>query len=129
MRSCPRVSGPNEILKTMCVVVLLIAAACPLAVAQSTPNPDSAAGTFKANCVVCHGEDGSGTTFGRRLKAKDLRTKEVQEKSNTELAQTVKTGKGNMPAFGDHLDSEQIQKLIEYIRHTFRLPKQPESDR
>jgi cytochrome c6 len=91
-------------------------AAGPLAMAQTTATPDTAASTYKANCVICHAEDGSGTPLGIRLKAKDLRSKEVQEKTSAELAQTIRAGKGNMPAFGARMDSKQIDKLIEYVR-------------
>jgi mono/diheme cytochrome c family protein len=84
--------------------------------AQTEATTETAASAYKTNCVICHGEDGSGTPLGIRLKAKDLRSKEVQEKSSAELAQTVSAGKGNMPSFGKRMDSEQIDKLIEYVR-------------
>ena len=93
-----------------------IIAAGPLAMAQTTASTDTAASTYKANCVICHADDGSGTALGIRLKAKDLRSKEVQEKTSAELAQTIRAGKGNMPAFGTRMDSEQIDKLIEFVR-------------
>jgi cytochrome c6 len=91
-------------------------AAGPLAMAQTTATTETAASAYKANCVICHADDGSGTPLGIRLKAKDLRNKEVQEKPSSELAQTIRAGKGNMPAFGTRMDSEQIDKLIEYVR-------------
>jgi cytochrome c6 len=129
MIRCFHTLGLYGNLKTVSVVFLLTITVCTPATAQTAANAETAASLFKANCAVCHAEDGSGTTFGHRLKVKDLCTKEVQEKSITELAQTVKAGKDNMPAFGDRLNSEQIQKLIEYIRHSIRPPKQPDSDR
>jgi mono/diheme cytochrome c family protein len=98
------------------LALLGIVAAGPLAMAQSTAARDTAASTYKANCVICHGEDGSGTPLGIRLKAKDLRSKEVQDKPSKELAETIHTGKGNMPAFGTRLSSDQIDKLVEYVR-------------
>jgi len=91
-------------------------AAGPLAIAQTIAATEAAASTYKANCVICHADDGSGTALGIRLKAKDLRSKEVQDKTSAELAQTIRAGKGNMPAFGTRMDSEQIDKLIEYVR-------------
>ena len=98
------------------LALLGIVAAGPLAMAQSTAARDTSASTYKANCVICHGEDGSGTPLGIRLKAKDLRSKEVQDKPSKELAETIHTGKGNMPAFGTRLSSDQIDKLVEYVR-------------
>src|SRR5205814_7582352 len=39
-----------------------------------------AAKLYKANCAVCHAADGSGnTSSGKALKAKDLRSDEVQK--------------------------------------------------
>lgn len=111
-----RALGMNALPRATHFVLLGTVAAGPLAVAQTTATADTAASTYKANCAICHAEDGSGTPLGIRLKAKDLRSKEVQEKSSAELAQTIRAGKGNMPAFGTRMDSEQIDKLIEYVR-------------
>jgi mono/diheme cytochrome c family protein len=102
--------------RTAILALLGIGAASPLAMAQATAATDTAATIYKANCVICHGEDGSGTPLGIRLKAKDLRSKEVQDKTSKELAETIHTGKGNMPAFGTRLESDQIDKLVEYVR-------------
>jgi len=99
------------------LAILGIVAGCSLLSAQSTANPGTAASIFKERCAICHAEDGSGTALGSRLHVRDLRAKEVQEKSTSELAQTIGAGKDNMPAFKDKLDDEQIQKLVEYIRH------------
>jgi len=124
MFACLRALGMNVLSRTAYLVALgSIAGAIvgtvtagPLAVAQTAASTDAAASAYKANCVICHAEDGSGTPLGIRLKAKDLRSKEVQEKPSTELAQTIRAGKGNMPAFGTRMDSDQIDKLIEYVR-------------
>ena len=99
------------------MMVLVLVAASPWAAAQTTVDANWVAITFKANCAICHAEDFAGTALGNRLHVKDLRTQEVQERSPKELAQTIKVGKDNMPAFGDRLDSDQIQRLVEYIRH------------
>jgi cytochrome c6 len=107
-------------LKTAHFVVLGIFAVASLATAQSIPNTETTENIYKTNCATCHGEDGSGTALGNRLHVKDLRTKEIQQQSTKVLAQTITAGKGYMPAFGTRLDSEQIQKLVEYVRHKAR---------
>ena len=125
MIACLRTWGLHGSLKTAQVVVLGIAAAGLfglLANAQTTANPATAADTYKTNCAICHGEDGSGTVLGNRLHVKDLHAREVQEKSTKALAQIISAGKGSMPAFGTRLDSEQIQKLVEYVRHNKTKP-------
>ena len=104
-------------LKTAHIVFLGIVATASLKAAQEPPTPGTTASIFKEKCAPCHGDDGAGTTLGIRLHVKDLRSKEVQAQSAKVLADTVSAGKGLMPAFGTRLDSDQIQKLIEYVRH------------
>jgi mono/diheme cytochrome c family protein len=83
--------------------------------------PD-AAKTFKTSCTLCHSDDGSGNSpTGKALKAKDLRSDEVQGKTDAELTEAVTKGKGKMPAFGTKLSPDKIKSLVAYIR---QLPKQ-----
>ncbi|HME11627.1 MAG TPA: cytochrome c [Candidatus Acidoferrum sp.] len=73
--------------------------------------------TFKANCVLCHAADGSGSSpTGKALKAKDLRSDEVQKTSDADLITVITNGKGKMPAFGKKLKPEDIQALVVYVR-------------
>src|SRR5205814_10211466 len=76
-----------------------------------------AAKLYKANCAVCHAADGSGnTSSGKALKAKDLRSDEVQKQSDAGLAEITNKGQGKMLEFGEKLKSEQTQELLTYIR-------------
>ena len=76
---------------------------------------------YKANCVLCHAADGSGnSSSGKALGAKDLRSAEIQKKTDEELTGLITTGKGKMPAFGKKLQPEDIKQLVAYIRS---LPK------
>src|SRR5438105_15845955 len=55
---------------------------CPTATAQAS----SGAATFKSKCQLCHGADGTGdTTLGKQLQAANLRSKDVQKKTDAEL--------------------------------------------
>jgi cytochrome c6 len=82
---------------------------------------NDAAKTYKANCVLCHAPDGSGsTTSGKALKAQDLRSDAVQKKPEAELTASITNGKGKMPAFGKKLKADDITQLVAYIR---TLPK------
>jgi mono/diheme cytochrome c family protein len=75
------------------------------------------AGVYKAKCQACHGPDGSGNTpVGKSLKTADLRSADVQKKSDSELAQTVAEGKGNMPAFKPSLSDDEIHAVVAYVR-------------
>src|ERR1700730_5087517 len=76
---------------------------------------------YKANCVLCHTPDGSGSSVsGKALKAKDLRLDEVQKKSDEELVEGIAQGKGKMPAFGKKLKPDEVKQLVAFIR---ALPK------
>ena len=76
---------------------------------------------YKANCVLCHAPDGSGSSpSGKALKAEDLRSELIQKKTDAELAAAITNGKGKMPAFGKKLKPDQITQLVAYIR---ALPK------
>jgi mono/diheme cytochrome c family protein len=77
---------------------------------------------YKTNCVLCHAADGSGSSpSGKALKAKDLRSPEVQAKSDEQLAEIITKGMGKMPAFGKKLSADAIKSLVAYTRE---LPKQ-----
>ena len=72
---------------------------------------------FKANCALCHGADGSGNSpAGKALKAKDLRSAEVQKQTDAALGEVIAKGRGKMPAFSSKLSPEMINSLVAYIR-------------
>jgi cytochrome c6 len=100
------------LLGTLCCLVL------PTAIqAQSDPTK-----IFKANCVLCHSANGSGdSATGKAFHAKDLRSEEVQKRTDAELAEVIAKGKGKMPAFGAKIKADDVTKLVAYLRE---LPKQ-----
>lgn len=81
---------------------------------QSANN--SAASTYKTNCVSCHGQDGRGSAVGKSLHAADFHSAQVQQQSDAQLANVVAAGRGNMPAFATRLSKDQIDALVKYIR-------------
>jgi cytochrome c6 len=103
---------------TLCrLAIVVVVAVCPVWLAAQ----NDAASLFKSKCVLCHAEDGSGTSpSGKALKAKDLRSEEMQKKSDAEISEVITKGRNKMPAFGKKLKPEQIQQLVAYIR---QLPK------
>ncbi len=106
---------------TFILVAALLLSAASSATDKNNANQAGQA-AFKGNCVACHGRDGAGTPLGKSLQAADLRSPEVQKKSDAELSQAIADGKGNMPSFKRVLDPEQIQAVIKYVRE---LGKQP----
>jgi cytochrome c6 len=76
-----------------------------------------AAATYKAKCASCHGADGSGgTAAGKALKARDLRSAEVQKQSDAQLYEIIAKGKGKMPAFEKTLGADTCKALVAYVR-------------
>jgi mono/diheme cytochrome c family protein len=98
--------------------------AFPAAFAQKAPPASAAAeaqSNFNLQCSSCHGKDGAGDTpVGKSLNAADLRSKDIQKKSDAELAQVIADGRGNMPSFSDSLTREQIRALVAYLRKLAR---------
>jgi cytochrome c6 len=95
------------------VLIALLAVAIP-SVLQAQTDP---AKFFKTNCTLCHSEDGSGSSpTGKAMKAKDLRSSEVQSKTDAELAEVITKGKGKMPPFGAKVKPDDVTKLVAYIR-------------
>jgi cytochrome c6 len=79
---------------------------------------DSTAGTkvYKSKCVTCHGQDGGGTAVGKSLQVADLRSEEVQKKSDADLIQAVSEGKGNMPGFKGDITDDEIHAAVAFVR-------------
>jgi mono/diheme cytochrome c family protein len=93
----------------ICLAILVLSSG---ARAQS-----DAAKTYQRNCVLCHSTDGSGSSVsGKAMKAKDLKSSEVQGKSDAELAEFITQGKDKMPAFGKKLKPDDIKQLVAYTR-------------
>jgi mono/diheme cytochrome c family protein len=104
-------------LPTRLAPVALLASLAVLAFPSAVRAQKDAATVFKANCVLCHGADGSGSTpTGKALKAKDLKSDEVQKQSDQELAAVITKGRGKMPAFGSKFSPDLINSLVAYIR-------------
>jgi cytochrome c6 len=76
-----------------------------------------AAKIYKTNCALCHSDNGSGESpSGKALKAKDLRSEEIQKQTDAELTEVIAKGKGKMPAFGAKIKADDMKTLVAYIR-------------
>jgi cytochrome c6 len=105
--------GLAAVTMTMLLAMFMTQSRTP---AMATPVEDGAT-LFKAKCVACHGADASGKTpVGQKLGIKDLRSAEVQGKSDAQLSKIISDGKGKMPAYGKTLKAEQIHQLVAFIR-------------
>jgi len=94
----------GSVLAAICIVTPVLA-----------QNPGEA--IYKQNCAVCHGPDGEANTpVAKALKAQSLKAPAIIKKSDAELIEFVKKGKGNMPAFGAKLSDSQVKEVIAYVR-------------
>ena len=95
----------------LALLVVLVVAVSALGLAQN------GAATFKSKCGMCHTPNGSGkTTLGEKLNIRDLRSADVQKRSDAELATTISKGKNKMPAYEGKLTKEQIDQLVGFVR-------------
>lgn len=79
---------------------------------------DDGATLYAAKCASCHAKDGSGNTAaGKSLKARDLRSAEVQAQSDDQLFNIIAKGKGKMPAYEKSLGADKCKQLVAVIRH------------
>ncbi|TFE68930.1 c-type cytochrome [Methylacidiphilum caldifontis] len=88
---------------------------------------------FADHCALCHGNNGSGeTTIGKNLYPKpgDLRSREVQKKSDGEIYYIIHNGIRwtGMPAWGEKDQDEDSWKLVHFIRHLPYLTKEEEKE-
>jgi cytochrome c6 len=97
---------------SLLMITAVVLAASPAAGEDNA----TGAGVFKAKCVTCHGQDGSGTAVGKSLQVADLRSPEVQGKSDAELTQAISDGKGNMPGFKGNITDDEIHAVLAYVR-------------
>lgn len=101
-------------LRLAVVVVLILAMlflVLPAGRADDTP------ALYKSKCAMCHAADGSGNTpTGKAMKVTDLRSEEVQKKTDAQLIEATTNGKGKMTAFKGKLTEAQIKDLVKYIR-------------
>ena len=104
---------PNTLLGAILLSACVFLFLCP-----SPIRADDSATVYHTKCAVCHAADGSGNSvMGKKLGAKDLRSDEVQKKSDAELNTAITNGVGKtMPAYKDKLSADDIKGLVRYIR-------------
>ena len=73
---------------------------------------------YTTNCARCHGGDGLGhTKLGEMLEAPDLTDAAFQKsRSDGRIKNSIKHGRGQMPAFDKKLSKDEIAAVIAYVR-------------
>lgn len=93
----------------------------------ASDNPNVAMGKqiYTEKCTLCHGPTGHGD--GPGAAALDPKPRNhtdgsyMNARTNEELEQVIKNGKGQMPAWGATLSDEQIVQVLSYVR-TLAVP-------
>jgi ubiquinol-cytochrome c reductase cytochrome c subunit len=81
---------------------------------ELAPNPDRAVGgeLFRLQCAACHAWAGDGGALLHR------EAPELHHATPTQIAEAVRVGPGNMPAFGiAAVDDQQLSDLASYVRY------------
>ena len=72
---------------------------------------------FKQKCAKCHGQDGAGNNYGQIIGATNLTDPEWQQRADDKrIINSIKHGKGQMPAFSEKFSEEQITSLMSHVR-------------
>lgn len=112
----PQLRTQNRFVRTTLLAALLFMLGLP-GTARAGNTTEEGQRLFQEKCVKCHNDDGSGTTvIGKALGAADLRSADVQKKTDADFYTQIDKGKGNMPPFGSGLDKAQISELVAYVR-------------
>lgn len=67
---------------------------------------------YRTSCASCHGRDGTGITGPSLVGVADRLTRD-------EHLTTVRSGRGQMPAFGDVLTADELTAVVDYERSSF----------
>jgi mono/diheme cytochrome c family protein len=79
----------------------------------------AAAALWNASCASCHGREGRGDGAARPPGAQlpDFSSAQWQStRSDEQLAQVIRDGRGTMPGFGKQLNANGIEVLVDQVR-------------
>ncbi len=76
----------------------------------ATPKAEDAKILFVSQCAACHGNNGkAGIAGAANLQASQL--------DSAAIFQTIKYGRGNMPAYKEKMAEQEIKQLTIYVNH------------
>lgn len=98
---------------------LALSALCQLACEPPDPTPvGRGRRVFQRTCSGCHGPDGRGVMrLGLAKPPRDLTDAQFHAQvTDEQLRSVIRTGKGQMPAFGGLMGDEDLSNVIAFIR-------------
>jgi mono/diheme cytochrome c family protein len=101
--------------------------------ANSTPDQFAAARTsYEKNCKQCHGVNGEGGPVklddGTKLKVPTFREGHAMRHPDSDFIKQITKGGDGMPAYGEKLKPEEINALVQFIRHEFQGGMMPPAE-
>lgn len=115
--------GKPAPLRTLSVSQLVLIIATALVAISGCQRPEKSPvvrgqGVFLRSCAGCHGANARGANpAGFSTPPKDLTDPALQARlSDADLAETIRKGKGQMPAFGAALPQEDVDNVVAYVR-------------
>jgi mono/diheme cytochrome c family protein len=118
MNQLSRVAGIAVLAVGGALALFLVSGTQGSSMASPAPQAAQAQDVYLDKCAVCHAKDGSGNTAkGKKVKAKDLRSAEVQKMTDAQLIDAVANGKGkDMDGFQKELGADTVKQLVAYCR-------------
>lgn len=71
---------------------------------------------YNINCRSCHGTPGKNNYIALEPSPGDPATEKIQRNSDGEIFHKVSAGRGQMPSFRSVLTTEEIWKIVSYVR-------------
>lgn len=102
----------------------------PAATGSTPPGDELALGTkvYQDRCVLCHGAQGKGDGVGAAgLDPKPRNHTDgayMNARTDDQLIEVIKNGKGNMPAWGAILSDAEIHAVLKHVR-SLAVPPYP----
>src|SRR5829696_8283971 len=103
------------------LVALMMLVCLPKFASTVSMNDRSTSPLYRRHCISCHGGDGkSKTSKGRFSHARDFTDTQWQaDVSDERIFNSIMNGRnvrGNMPAFSDKLNENQVNSLVTFVR-------------
>ncbi len=106
------------------ILALMVTAAC-LGGSQEQTSTETAAPTkapaavgseiYRISCQPCHAVNGAGVGLPNQPDFRDASF--WASKSDSELINTIKNGRGQMPAWKDRLSEDEIKAVVGYVKN------------
>lgn len=71
---------------------------------------------YNINCISCHGNPGKGNYIALEPSPGDPATEKIQRNLDGEIFHKLVVGRGQMPSFRSVLSTDEIWKIVSYLR-------------